>query len=181
LFCLVYFTLSCLLLYIKNTKKISIYYSFYFCCSVLILLKWVLVRTLSCVTLLARITMILFVHHCSTCSWSGFYKIKHALLNLVMRESSFLMLVLMMLLLTLITSPPPRTRGRGVLAGARADQALPGHAPWRRRGGGTVVFLPAATRGRHGRGAEQIVLSSSYWYVDKIENFGHYTILNSSW
>jgi hypothetical protein len=34
-----FFTLSCLILFIKNTKKISSFYSCYFCLSVLILLK----------------------------------------------------------------------------------------------------------------------------------------------
>ena len=60
-FCFACFILFCLLCFIKNPKKISFHYSFYFRCFVF-LLKWLLLKIPSCVTLLAPTIVILFAH-----------------------------------------------------------------------------------------------------------------------
>jgi hypothetical protein len=67
--------------FIKNTKKlVSFIVAFIYL--LLVLLEWVLLKTPSCVTLLAPKTMILSA---PSAPEANFYEIKHALLNLVMK------------------------------------------------------------------------------------------------
>jgi hypothetical protein len=86
-YCFALFYFFCLHRFIKNTKKISSFIVVTFTCLLLVLLEWVLLRTPSCVILLALKTMILsalLLRHLLL--RQIFMKIKPALLNLVMKE-----------------------------------------------------------------------------------------------
>jgi hypothetical protein len=66
------FTLFLFASFYQKYKKISSFYSCYFCLSILVLLEWVLLRTPSCVTLLAQTTMIHLQSYCATdCCFAG--------------------------------------------------------------------------------------------------------------
>jgi hypothetical protein len=81
-FVLFYF---CLRLFIKNTKRISFPYSYFYLLA-FSFARMVLLRTPSCVILLAPKIMILSALLLRHCSRGKFYEIKPALLNLVMKE-----------------------------------------------------------------------------------------------
>jgi hypothetical protein len=82
---LLYFIFACI--FLSKIQKISSFIVVIFTCLLLVLLEWVILRTRSCVILLAPITMILsalLLHHLLL--RKKIYEIKPALLNLVMKE-----------------------------------------------------------------------------------------------
>jgi hypothetical protein len=81
-FALFYF---CLRRFIKNTKKLASFI-FAFTCLLLVLLGWVLLRTPSCVILLAQKNDFICTPIAPPAPEAIFYEIKPALLNLVMKE-----------------------------------------------------------------------------------------------
>jgi hypothetical protein len=80
-----YFIFACI--FLSKIQKISSFIVVIFTSLLLGLLEWVLLRTPSCVTLLAQTIMILSVLlFAPPAPEANFYEIKPALLNLVMKE-----------------------------------------------------------------------------------------------
>jgi hypothetical protein len=82
---LIFYTLFLLASFYQTYKKISSFIVVIFACLLLVLLEWILLRTPSCVILLAPTTIILSAL-LSPALEANFYEIKPAFLNLVMKE-----------------------------------------------------------------------------------------------